>query len=328
MSSGRLRVLTYLIVAWIGFSVTGVNQPAHAETLIESGIQNLNYKRYWSAQADFQKAVDQNPQDQKAYYYLGMTLERLKDRDNAKAAYRACYGLNPFSEHGQKARRALLDVSEKIESNANRAVDTPETVAKTGILIQRQSMELQERKLREARGHANFRMQQGRYYSSRNYPNHQLYNPASNYTGYNPAAMGVGNINQPNPYNQIFNRNPNDEISNARFIQDSHMLYDSANEATKMRAHGAKTAASVQDFSNGLIERLGRKKDDVPLRALGTSLYVQYYRSAEEEEDTPPPPDGPLELRARQMKYQYEDPVFPKAEKKPVELRAKEKSLH
>lgn len=236
----------------------------------EHGKQDFGLKRYYSAKAHFMNAITQNPSNQRAYLYLGLTLEALKEWEDAQATYRACYAVDPFSDDGKHAKRLSMELSGYLESRDHRAVDTPEDIRKAGLRIQRQALELQARKVREANAYA--RHSRGR----RGY----------NYT---PA--------------QLTRRAPDDDVSDMEFIRNSHGIYDDLTEEQRQRAFGLKNAQNVQDSANHLIERLGRKTKRSPaLRATGTDLYVQYYRTKNDEDDMPPPPDPELELRARQLR--------------------------
>lgn len=237
----------------------------------EHGKQDFGLKRYYSARAHFMNAVTQNPSNQRAYLYLGLTLEALKEWEDAQATYRACYAVDPFSEDGKHAKRLSMELSGYLESRDHRAVDSPEDIMKCGLRIQRQALELQARKVREANGYARNSRGRGRSYN------------------YTPPVLP--------------RRSQDDDVSNMDFIRNSHDIYDGLTEEERARAFGLRNAQNVQDSANNLIERLGRKTKRSPaLRATGTDLYVQYYRSKNDEDDIPPPPDPELELRARQLK--------------------------
>ncbi len=284
---GRERAVRALCVLACLIGASTSTQPAHALAAMEQGKVELKWKRYNAAKAQFMLEVQRNPSNQKAYLFLGRCLEYLRDTEDAKATYRACYSVNPFSLEGKQAKKILLDISGKMEEREHRAVDSPQDVIDSGVLIQRQSLELQARKIREARAYEQSR----RSMSPRR--------------GYNYSADGLYNDGQ----------RRRGEVSNQDFINNSHGIYDAANEAAKARAHGQRQAMSIQDTANALIERLGRKSTgSAPaLRAIGTNLYVQYYRSSNEEEDNMPlPQDPPMELRARQ--YRLGDPI-PKSRK-------------
>ncbi len=314
MSIGRLRLLVLFFVAATSLNVLPA-QCAEGQTPMQSGMENLDNKRYWSAHTDFKQAVHENPNDQQAYYYLGLSCENLKQHDEAKEAYRACYSINPFSDIGQKARKALLDVSDHMEALKHRAIDNPEIVTKTAVTIQRQAEELQGRKILDGERTANWKIRQGNFYYNRGY---NTYQNGSNFTGYNrfeshyngfgpdPNLPGMGyDLRYPNGGmpTTFLPQNGSNEVSNAQFLDRSHILYDANKQAARARGEATKSAIGIQDYSNNLIERVGRKTPDgiPPLRALGTNLYVQYYRTMDEEDELPPPPDPPLELKAKQM---------------------------
>jgi tetratricopeptide (TPR) repeat protein len=266
-----------LKIAFIAFGVFlnwALPQASWAAGAFEAGIEEFKLKRFWAAKAKFMEAVQQQPGNQKAYLYLGRCLEYLRETDDAQACFRACFSVNPFSEDGKRAKQFSIDIAGRSEASEHRAVEDPQMVIDSGLLIQRQALDLQARKMREMES----------YYKSRRNNNRR-------------------NGNFYTPYD-LLNRDGN-EVSNRAFIDQSHGIYDNMNEANQARLHGQRSAQSVQDTANALIERLGRKnKSSAPaLRALGTNLYVQYFRSKNEEEDIPPPPDPPIELRATQIKF-------------------------
>jgi|AGTN01.2.fsa_nt_gi hypothetical protein len=238
----------------------------------ERGRQEFQLKRYYAAKAQFMAAVTQNPNNQRAYLYLGLCLEALKEWEDAQATYRACFAVDPFSEDGKRAKRLSMELSGYLESRDHRAVDTAEDVYKAGLRIQRQSFELQTRKLNEAQAYVNNNRGRNR-------------RRGFNYT----------------PYDLTLRQQ--DDVSNMDFIRNAHDIYDGQTQEARAQAFGLKNAQNVQDSANALIERLGRKTKRSPaLRATGTDLYVQYYRTKNDEDDMPPPPDPQIELRAKQMR--------------------------
>lgn len=248
---------------------------AVAVSAFDLGREEFKLKRYHAAKQQFMTAVQQNPSNQKAYLYLGKTLEFLREPEDAQMTYRACYSVNPFSEDGKRAKQFSMDVAGRLEGNEHRAVDTPEDVISSGLLIQRQSLDLQARKIREQNVYAKNRRSVSRRQG-------YFYTPA-----------------------ELMNGRDGNEVSDREFIRDSGLIYDSSTESVRAKAHGQHLAQSVQDTANALIERLGRKTNSSapPLRALGSNLYVQYFRSKTQEEDIPPPPDPPIELRAKQLQF-------------------------
>ncbi len=270
----RDRKLKIAFIAFGVFLSWALPQASWAAGAFEAGIEEFKLKRFWAAKAKFMEAVQQQPGNQKAYLYLGRCLEYLRETDDAQACFRACFSVNPFSEDGKRAKQFSIDIAGRSEASEHRAVDDPQMVIDSGLLIQRQALDLQARKMREMES----------YYKSRRNNNRR-------------------NGNFYTPYD-LLNRDGN-EVSNRAFIDQSHGIYDNMNEANRARLHGQRSAQSVQDTANALIERLGRKNNSSApaLRALGTNLYVQYFRSKNEEEDIPPPPDPPIELRATQIKF-------------------------
>lgn len=272
----KLEILSFLACFLTGSAFIAIlPEPARAANAFEQGKEEFNLKRYHAAKAQFMVAINQNPSNQRAYLYLGRCLEYLKEPEDAQATYRACFTVNPFSEDGKRAKQYSMEIAGRMESKEHRAVDSPEHVIDSGLLIQRQSLDLQARKLREAEAYARSRRMAGRRQG-------YFYTPR-----------------------ELMRRDPRAELSNRDFIQNRTGIYDTNIESAKYRAHGHKTALSVQDTANALIERLGRKSNSSApaLRALGTNLYVQYFRSKNDEEDVPPPPDPPIELRAKQLKF-------------------------
>lgn len=276
----NLRRFKTALIAVLCLGTAGVIASANAAsaaavTAFDRGKEEFNLKRYHAAKAQFMTAIQQNPNNQKAYLFLGRCLEFLREPEDAQATYRACYSVNPFSEEGKRAKQFSMEVAGRLEAADHRAVDSPKQVIDSGLLIQRQALDLQARKIREQNMHARNR---------RNVSRRQGY-------FYTP--------------DDLIRRSRNSEVSDYDFIRNSGTIYGSQTESIRAKAHGQKVAQSVQDTANALIERLGRKTHSTSpaLRALGTNLYVQYFRSISEEEDIPPPPDPPIELRAKQLQF-------------------------
>jgi hypothetical protein len=270
----RLRATLLSLSATCALLVSFSNA-AFAANAFDLGREEFKLKRFHAAKAQFMTAVTENPSNQKAYLYLGRCLEYLKEPEDAQATYRACYSVNPFSEDGKRAKQFSMDVAGRLEAADHRAVDSPKTVIDSGLLIQRQALDLQARKIREmneyAKNRRNVSRRQGYFYTNAD----------------------------------LVRRPPGSDVSDPDFIRNSGMIYNAQIESTRAKAHGQHLAQNVQDTANALIERLGRKTNSSSpaLRALGTNLYVQYFRSQSQEEDIPPPPDPPIELRAKQLQF-------------------------
>ena len=58
-----------------------------AETALDRGKAELKLNRFHAARQEFINAIKERPGDQKAYLFLGRTLEILKEWDDAKATY-------------------------------------------------------------------------------------------------------------------------------------------------------------------------------------------------------------------------------------------------
>src|SRR5215813_4557925 len=84
---------------------------AFCSSAYDQGVECYRNRQFHAASELFEQAIKQQPSNPQAYYALGMTLEQLKDRDGAKTMYEACYRLNPFSQQGMQAKKALLDLA-------------------------------------------------------------------------------------------------------------------------------------------------------------------------------------------------------------------------
>jgi TolA-binding protein len=85
----------------------GTQLPILASECLNKAMEEYRLRRFHAASDLFQKTIKQEPANTKAYYWLGQTLEQLKDRSAAKAMYEACFKLDPFGPEALPARAAL-----------------------------------------------------------------------------------------------------------------------------------------------------------------------------------------------------------------------------
>ena len=81
------------VVAAVLIFATGVVTPAEAGW--EEGVAAFKSKNFQAAAQEFQKLVDQNPEGFRSHYMLGMSLARLKRKEEALNHLRKAYDLNP-----------------------------------------------------------------------------------------------------------------------------------------------------------------------------------------------------------------------------------------
>jgi TolA-binding protein len=80
---------------------------SEADAAIEAGLKEYRRRRFKAAEADFQRAVDANPQSAAAHYYLGYTIYKLverrpfhPDKSRAVSEFARAFSLDPsFRPH-------------------------------------------------------------------------------------------------------------------------------------------------------------------------------------------------------------------------------------
>jgi tetratricopeptide (TPR) repeat protein len=242
---------------------------------MQEGLENFQARRYHAALDCFEKAASSEPGNARIHFYLGRTLEYLKEPEEAKEAYTNAVRLNPFGNDGRKARQALLDMAGKMALKDHPPpLDPPKIVAQSVAQINNQSNDLKSRYNTYGNTWANQRLRAGDMMVS------QL--------GY--SAPRLRGRYRSSDYDA--------EVSNWNNIQTSFHRNDSMAQAMRYRALAARAAAETQLSATNLKRLLAeRPRQGQPhLRALGTSLYVRNYSTDDDYEVAPQ--DPPIELRA------------------------------
>jgi hypothetical protein len=261
-----------------------------ADDFLNQGMEAFNEKRYYAAEDLFNKSIQQNPNNQSVYYFLGKTLECLYDSKSAKEAYQTCFRLNPFSIQGKYAKQAVTTLSGQIEASNHVPSDTPEQTAKTIKLINSQTADAKQRW--GAIGNANAAW-------SITKTNNEL-----SRLGYQ-NRIDMAAAQNANRYGRTYNMG---DISNPYAIRTSYIRSDGQVQANLAKAEAAKAQADLQTSANNLEYLLADKKKDgeAKLRAFGTNLYTRYYGDEDHEAPTPPPDPG---MKATQMRLSDFAPV-------------------
>ncbi len=90
MKKGKtLRTLMVILLS-------AVASPVFAQTL-DDGIKDLYYEKYQTAKSDLQKVIAATPNNDAAYYYLGLADQALGDNDAARADFAKGLRVNPNS---------------------------------------------------------------------------------------------------------------------------------------------------------------------------------------------------------------------------------------
>jgi tetratricopeptide (TPR) repeat protein len=261
--------------------------------VLEQGIKEFNAKRYHHAQEVFEKAISMNPRSAEAYANLAGTLLMLKDKQSAQECFKACYALHPFGKLGEYAREQILKLVQEDAYAKTDPQDSPQTVARTVALINRQSadraraaqasasitarnrltladIEIQKMTAETRQALADFRANRGYY---QYYRNGRMHNQR-------------GTVDQ---YDQ-------QEISNLDYIRTNYLRTDGQVQANLAMNDGYMRASSAYDSATNLKEQLLQPvaPGGAHLRALGTSLYARYYGDGSPSTEDPPVVDAPL----------------------------------
>ena len=84
-----------------------------ADTYYENGFNAYRQEDYITALENFKKAVEYNPENVDALYYLACTYLANKDYDNAKYYFNTVINLAPDSELGNKAVNYIAEIDAK-----------------------------------------------------------------------------------------------------------------------------------------------------------------------------------------------------------------------
>ncbi len=266
-------------------SMVGSTDAHAAMSLVDEGKENFTARRFYAAEDCFNRALQADPQNQLIRYLLGQTLEQLYDNKAAKAAYTDCFRINPFNDQGMAAKKALVQLSGRIEEKAHEATDKPETMLKTLDMIQGQAAELQRNYIMRGRGQAAWALEQG--------------NRAAAQRGYysRMTMRGLRNGRGLYDYNEYYEMSHTGQIASAWYRADAQ---------AQGLGHIAQTTQAAREIANSaanlqILLAAPKRADEPKLRALGTNLYVRNY-GTDDHADPTPPEDPPIELKATELK--------------------------
>jgi tetratricopeptide (TPR) repeat protein len=161
---------------------------ALASQLLEDGKQDFAIKRYHAAADEFGQVVKAEPSNSSAYYWLGRSLEELKDREGAKAMYEASFKLDPFGAEGREARESLFNLETK-KAALDHPTDGVKVTTDTVRVINQQAGDLRQRKIGYGNTMAQYKMNMGGAQAAQ--------------FGYN-GPMNISKISDPNgQYNNL-----------------------------------------------------------------------------------------------------------------------------
>lgn len=268
---------------------------AFCASAFDEGINCFRNRQFRAASGFFEQAIKQQPSNPQAYFWLGRTLEQLKDREGAKTMYEACYQLNPFCQQGMQAKKALLDLADST-ARTQHPIDSPEIVHHTVRTIQRQADDLKQIKINHGNAHAQYRMRLGAYEAAR--------------IGYE-MQQEIEDINQQMRYYSRRNRGMPlyydvtgiQELSNRAQINANYQVTDSRVQARRYQQEALYQAAELQNSANNLTSLLSetKKPGEPKLRALGTNLFVRNYGEFDRDDIAPEDPQMELKATARRL---------------------------
>jgi tetratricopeptide (TPR) repeat protein len=134
--------------------------PVRASALLEEGKQAFQEKRFNAAAKTLNQAITEEAANPEGYYWLGRSLEELKDRDGARTMYMAAFKLNPFGPQAPIAKKALMDLAAR-QAQLDHPNDGPEITARTLQMIERQAGDMKRMKIGEANMQAQWKIKQG-----------------------------------------------------------------------------------------------------------------------------------------------------------------------
>ena len=262
-------------------SRTAKPAPVTFQSAMDNGIKNYKLQRYHHAQEDFEKAIALNPRSAEAYANLGGVLIMLKDRENAREAFKACFTLHPFGELGNYAKTKMLKLIQEEAYLKTNPQDTPTTVQRSSDLIDRQVAD-------------RARMYQERAGSTAGHRLHLTNIQIEKLLGND--RYGVEN-QQRNYHNQ--------DVSNLDYIRSNYLRSDGIVQANLALIDGNKKSTAVFESGTNLKDQMLKptQPGGAKLRALGTSLYARYYGEGLPSQADPPMQDPlPAQLQATAVK--------------------------
>ena len=319
---------------------TMLTAPAFASQLYSDAMNDFNLKRYHAASDEFAKVIEKEPGNADAYFYMGRSLEELKERDGAKVMYESCFKLNPFGALARQARTQLMHLADT-EATISHPTDGAKVTADTLRIIDWQAASLRSTKILEGNRGAAWATQSGQiaafkqngYYQPVNTnfvrdPNAQFDTQQMLRTIKDQVAQGGGSGNpydlsrgllpqptptafapqavryvNPNTYNfgtQTYQNRGHN--SNLQAIDTHFLRADAAVRAAHYQTLALLQATETQKAANNLKTLLAEdnNKPGPHLRALGTNLYVRNY--SDHDDDSVAPEDPLLQLKATALR--------------------------
>lgn len=93
---------------------------AAGENYLKAGMNGYFKGNYNLAKAQLEVAVNKEPKNQKAHYFLALVLTQLHDNKGATDSYQKCISLDPASECGIKAKEGLAHHQAYQQKNTQR----------------------------------------------------------------------------------------------------------------------------------------------------------------------------------------------------------------
>ncbi|MDR3613594.1 MAG: hypothetical protein P4L53_08505 [Candidatus Obscuribacterales bacterium] len=326
--------LLILLASYLAVIAATLSVPAFASQLYSDALQDFNLKRYHAASDGFQKVIQNEPGNADAYFYMGRSLEELKERDGAKTMYEACFKLNPFGALARQARTQLMHLADT-EASIKHPTDGVKVTEDTLRIIDWQSANLRATKILEGNRGAAWATQSGQiaafkqngYYQptttnmvrdpNAQYDNQQMLRNIKDQVARtggvgNPYDLSRGLLPQPvavmppavpyvnpNTYNYApVALNTRGHYSNLQAMDTYYLRTDAAVRAAHYQTLGLLQATETQKSANNLKTLLAEDKNRAGphLRALGTNLYVRNY--SDHDDDSYAPEDPLLQLKA------------------------------
>lgn len=253
---------------------------------------DIRLKRYHAAADELLESIKLNPRFPNAYAYMGDVLLKLKDREGAKEAYKACFEVDPTGRYGRYGRAKLLGLAHQEAYQRTAPLDSPKVVERTINTINRQSNDLAWRYQQEYH-HASVWKNSLATIAQR-----RMLEAANA----NHAARRRGGQGQFDYYGGRTGHS--NEVSDMSMINGYWALSDFAVQSYRARAEAARKAALVAQSAADLKAQMLQpvSPGGPSLRALGTNLYVRYYGSENSSIVDPPAPDDPVVELAAQAK--------------------------
>ena len=97
--------------------------PGHWRILLSQGKMAFELNQLDIALNYCHQSLEQNPRSPESYYFLGCTLVRKRQLDEAREALRECIRYDRYEQYSEWARRAIVKIDERIGSSSLIDVD-------------------------------------------------------------------------------------------------------------------------------------------------------------------------------------------------------------